>query len=555
MTDLPDGSEPAAAAAPALGRASAMLASGTVVSRILGFISALVLAKTIGIIGTGADAFTLANQLPNAIYAIIAGGLLNAVLVPQIVRARVDSDGGQRFINRLLTVGIVIFAALAVLTTLAAPLLVRLYAESGTEGFDGRAIALATSFAYWCLPQVFFYALYSLLGEVLNARGLFGPFTWAPALNNVIAIAGLVVFGFLFGTPTGLDADRWTAPMIALLAGSATLGIAAQALVLFFFWRRAGLRFRPVFGWRGVGLGRAGKAAAWTFAMILVLQVGGFVETRVASIASGSASIAVLRYAWLIFMLPHSVATVSIATPYFTRMSAHGRDDDLASFRSDLDSSLRRILLIIVFASIGLMVIAFPISAVFAADHSQVEALGTVLIATLVGLVPYSVLFVIQRAFYALEDTRTPFLFQLVQTALFIAGSLVVATFPVDTIAVSLTVVLTIANCVQTFVAALLLRRRIGSLGAGPVIRQVVWFTLAALPAAAAGIGVLLALGWVGPGAYPVSGAVQAVVAMALSGTVMAIVYCAVLAAFRNREFAAIVSPLVRRIRRPGRSR
>lgn len=549
MTD--PANDPGAASAPStIGRASALLASGTFVSRVLGFISALVLAKTIGIIGTGADAFTLANQLPNAIYAIIAGGLLNAVLVPQIVRAGIHSDGGQKFINRLLTLGIVVFGAAALLATLGAPVLVNLYAQSGTEGFSSRELALATAFAYWCLPQVFFYALYSLLGEVLNARGLFGPFTWAPALNNVIAIAGLVVFGLVFGNPTQLGADGWSQPMIALLAGSATVGIAVQALVLGFFWRRAGLHYRPEFGWRGVGLGRAGRTAAWTFGMILVLQVGGLVETKVASLASGQASIAVLRYSWLIFMLPHSVATVSIATPYFTRMSAHAIDGDLASFRADLSSSLRSIMLVIVFASVGLTVLAYPFAAVFASNYSQVQALAGVLIATLVGLVPYSILFVIQRAFYALEDTRTPFLFQLVQTSLFIAGSLVVATFPTSIIAISLSVVLTIANVVQTVVAALALRRRIGGLDAVAVFRQSMWFLLASLPAAAAGLAVLFGLGWVEAGAFPVSGIAQALVSMALCSAAMAIVYAAVLALARNSEWLSVASPIVARLRR-----
>jgi putative peptidoglycan lipid II flippase len=192
-----------------IARASALLASGTLVSRVLGFISGVVLAQTLGSFGTGANTFALANQLPNNIYAIIAGGLLSAVFVPAIVRAGLHDDGGQRFVNRLVTLGIVVFVAAAALATLAAPALVSLYAQTGESGFSDDDLALAVAFAYWCLPQVLFYALYSLLGEVLNARGIFGPFTWAPALNNLVAIAGLVVFGQLFGA----DAGRASADM------------------------------------------------------------------------------------------------------------------------------------------------------------------------------------------------------------------------------------------------------------------------------------------------------------------------------------------------------
>ncbi len=533
-----------------IGRASALLASGTLVSRILGFISALVLAQAIGIVGGGADAFTLANQLPNNIYAIIAGGLLSAVLVPQIVRAGLHADGGAKFINRIVTLGAAVFLGAAIIATICAPLLVRLYAQSGIRGFSGDEIALATAFAYWCLPQILFYALYSLLGEVLNARGVFGPFTWAPALNNVIAIAGLIAFIAMFGgDPAHREAVTWTPPMIALLGGSATVGIAAQAGVLFFFWRRAGLRYRPEFRWRGVGLGRTGKAAAWTFGMILVTQVAGIVETNVASIASGEASIAVLRYAWLIFMLPHSIVTVSIATAYFTRMSAHARDGDLAAVRGDLSSSLRTILLVMVFSAVGLMVLAYPFAALFGSDYGQVQALGQVLLAFLPGLVPFSILFVLQRTFYSLEDTRTPFFIQVAQATIFVAGALIVSRFPVNLIAVGLAVTLTIAGTTQAILAAVLLRRKLGGLNARSVAGQTLWFVIAAVPAVGVGLGILFALGWLGENAFPVSGIVGGVVSMAFSGAGMAFAYCTVLALARNAEFRAISRPVIARLR------
>jgi putative peptidoglycan lipid II flippase len=339
--------------------------------------------------------------------------------------------------------------------------------------------------------------------------------------------------------------------MITLLAGSATLGIAAQAFVLFLFWKRAGLSYRPEFRWRGVGLGRAGRAAAWTFGMILLTQVAGIVETNVSTIASGNASVAVLRYGWLIFMLPHSIVTVSIATAYFTRMSGHARDGNLAAVRRDLASSLRSILLVMVFSAVGLMVLAFPFAALFGSDYPQVQALGTVLLAFLPGLVPFSILFVLQRVFYSLEDTRTPFFIQLVQVVLFVAGALVVATLPHDIIAVGLAATLTVAGTIQAIVAAFVLRRRIGGLDAAPVARQTLWFVLAALPAAAAGLATLYALGWLGRGAFPVSGFLGGAISMAAAGTVMVIVYIGVLAAMRNEELRTAAAPLLRRARRP----
>ena len=271
--------------APSIGRASAALAAGTLVSRVLGFVSAAVLAWAIGPQNPGANAFALANQLPNNIYAIVAAGVLSAVLVPQIVRAGLHADGGQAFVNRLVTLGVVLFVIATAIATLCAPLLVDLYtldagaADSALGG--GRALAIA--FAYWCLPQIFFYAVYSLLGEVLNARQVFGPFTWAPVLNNVVVIVALLVFAAMFGVdPAHQDPASWTQPQILLVAGGATLGIAAQALVLLLFWRRTGLGFRPDFRWRGVGLGGIARAAGWTFGMILVTQLAGIVQSKVA---------------------------------------------------------------------------------------------------------------------------------------------------------------------------------------------------------------------------------------------------------------------------------
>jgi len=543
-----------------IARASALLASGTLVSRILGFISGVVLAQTLGSYGTGANTFALANQLPNNIYAIIAGGLLSAVFVPAIVRASLHDDGGQRFINRLVTLGIVVFVVAAVVATLAAPVLVNLYAQSGERGFSDGDLALAVAFAYWCLPQVLFYALYSLFGEVLNARGIFGPFTWAPALNNVVAIAGLVTFSLLFGTDAGRGtADTWTPSMVALLAGSATLGVAIQAFVLCFFWRRAGLSYRPDFRWRGVGLGAAGKAAAWTFGMILVTQLAGIVQTNVASIAAGpdsdDPSLAVLRYTWLIFMLPHSIAAVSIATAYFTRMSTHARDGQLDEVRADLRTSLLTIGLIMVFASVGLIVLAFPFSALFVNNgFDGIAGMAPVLIAFLVGLVPFSMLHVLRRTFYALEDTRTPFFVTVFQSALFVVGALLVSLLPVPYIALGIALVTTIAGVAQTLLAAVLIRRRLGGFGGRILVSRHLVFFGAAIVAGAVGAGALWLLGGYSDGGWALSSPVFAALSMGATGAIMAALYFAALLLVRNPEAVAFVSPVTRRLRRPPRS-
>jgi putative peptidoglycan lipid II flippase len=538
-----------------LGRASALLASGTIVSRLLGFVSAVVLAQAIGNKGAGADTFAIANQLPNNIYAIIAGGLLSAVLVPQIVKAGLHDDGGQRFINRLITLGLAVFLLAAVAATLAAPWLVDFYSTQSTDGSTGLApdeVALATAFAYWCLPQVLFYAIYSLLGEVLNARKIFGPFTWTPVLNNLVAIAGMAVFIFAFGgDPAHRDASTWTAPMITLLAGSATLGIAVQGLGLFYFWRRAGLSYRPDFHWRGVGLGATGKAAAWVFGMIVVTQLAGIVQSKVATMAAGDddASVSILRYSWLIFMLPHSIAAVSIATAYFTRMSTHAHEGNLDGVRTDFSASTRSIGLIMVFSAVGLVVLAYPFSAVFSTDFDATQDMAYVLIAYLVGLVPFSLLFLIQRTFYSLDNTRTPFFLQVFQSALFVLGALVVSTWDREWIAVGIAAVTALAGSAQAVAAAVVLRRRLGRIDATRILRSYASFLVAAAPAAAVGVALLFALGGTTQGGFAVASWPTAIVSMAVIGIAMALVYIGVLVALRNQELGEIIRPIVRRVR------
>lgn len=537
-----------------IGRASALLASGTIVSRVLGFISAVVLANTLGTLGAAANTFTIANQLPNNIYAIIAGGLLSAVLVPQIVRAGQDADGGETFINRIVTLGTIAFLVIAVVATLLAFPLVHLYAQQQTSGsprgLSAADFALASAFAYWCLPQVFFYALYSLLGEVLNARKVFGPFTWAPVINNVVTIVGLLLFNLLFAQVAHSDSSNWTPGMIALIGGSATLGVAGQAVFLMIFWRRAGLRYRPEFRWRGVGLGRVGRAAFWTFLMILITQLAGIVQSKVATLAGEhNASNAVLRFAWLIFMLPHGIITISIATPYFTRMSGHAHRKDYNALRNDLGSSLRTIGMLLLFACVALIVVANPLSAILSLrEPSAGTALAAVLVAYLVGLLPFSIVFVLQRVFYALEDTRTPFLFQTFQSVLLVSGILISGTLGGASIAFGIAVSTTIADFVLMVVAGVLLRRRIHRLGTGSVARSYLVFLIALLPAAAVGVGLDLALGAFGAG-YAVSGIVPSILSIAAIGTSMALVYFGVLALLRAPELRELAAPALRRLR------
>ncbi|WIE58019.1 DUF6049 family protein [Curtobacterium sp. MCLR17_031] len=533
-----------------LGRASAMLAAGTMLSRILGFAKTFVLAYAIGQTQSpAADAFAVSNQLPNNIYALIAGGLLSAVLIPQIVRAmKQHTDGGTAYVNKIVTLGGSLFIVIAVVATLIAPLLVQVYAQTASgegKGFTPGQIDLAVAFAFWCLPQILFYAMYSLLGEVLNAKQVFGPFTWAPLINNVISIAGLVVFIAMFGgRAANSGVDDWTPLKIAVLAGSATLGVLAQAAFLPFFWRRAGLSFRPDFRWRGVGLKSTGTAAGWLFAMILVTQLAGIVQSRVASLGSGAAGNAVLQNAWLLFMLPHSIITVSIATAYFTRMSHDAERGDLDAVRKNLSLSLRIVGLFTVFASIALMVVAVPFGRMFSNTFDGALSIGAVLLAYMPGLVLFSMLFIIQRVFWAMHDHRTPFLMQCVQSVLFVIGALAVSTLPNEAIGVAIAACTTLAGTAQTIVALVLVRKRLGGIEGPVVTRSHVQFVIAALIAGVVGLLVVNFFGSFSASGFAMADFTGAAITLVLAGAVMAAVYFGALVVAKNGEIGNAVRML-----------
>ncbi|MCW2287327.1 putative peptidoglycan lipid II flippase [Leucobacter luti] len=530
-------------------RASAVMASGTMVSRILGLAKAMLLAYAIGSVGArSADAFAGGNLLPNTVYMILIGGVLNAVLVPQIVRAAQNADGGAGYINKILTL---VTTALVVITGLAmaaAPWIVRITVQDWGE----PQLALATAFAYWCMPQVIFYGVYTVMGEVLNARSVFGPFTWAPVLNNVIAIAGIIVFIVMFGSdPTGqLAVTAWTPTMIAILAGSATLGIIAQALILFVSWRKAGIRFRPDFAWRGVGLGRTAKLATWTLAMVVVMQLGGILTNRIVSIGSGEGpSTSAMQNVWLIFMMPHSVIAVSLATAYFTRLSEWGQTGRMVEFRQDFSASVRQIALVMVYAAVAVFVAAPFIGRVinFGATSEQVDMFAEALMAYAVSLAAYSFLFVVQRAFYALSDTRTPFIFTTIQMVMVILLALLLPlVVEARYIGLGFAMIWSFATILEALIATWLLRRKIGTFGGREILQSTVKYVLAAIPAAGIGLLVTVLL----RNAIGDTNALFAIGLATIVAVVSGLVYAIALRLLRSPELAELTGFVARKLGR-----
>jgi putative peptidoglycan lipid II flippase len=476
-------------------RSSGIMAAGTVVSRLLGFVRISVLAAAIGIRTVG-DTFAVANTVPNIIYILLAGGVLNAVFVPQLVRAMKDRDGGQAYADRLLTLSSLVLAAVTVAATLAAPLIVRIYVGGRLDAED---VALATMFAVWCLPQIFFYGLYTMLGQVLNARGSFGPMMWAPVLNNLVAIAVGIAF-ILTADVDFLDSGSVSAAEVALLAGGTTLGVALQALVLLPVLRRRGFRWRLRFDFRGAGLGKAGNLAKWTLLFVLVNQLAYLVVVRLATSAGKAATLAhetaanYVAYAngYLVLMLPHSIVTVSVVTALLPRMSTASAEGRLGDLRDDISTGWRLTAVVLVPSAVAMLVLGPDLTTVLFSGAGIADArfAGHVVQAFAFGLLPFSMQYLALRAFYAQENTRTPFLVQC-----WIAGINVVLAVAAAAVLPSRWAVVGIAGAYSlTYVIGLaislaVLRRRTQGLDGRRVLR-----TYLRLGVAGAIAGVLAAL-------------------------------------------------------------
>jgi putative peptidoglycan lipid II flippase len=536
------------------------MAAGTALSRVLGFVRAAVLITAVGVTTPAGDAFTLANTVPSALYLLLAGGVLNAVLVPQVVRAIARDEtgrGGAEYIERLVTLGVLLLGAVTAALTLGAPLVVWVFGGGLVgEPLSGAQLALTVAFAQWCLPQVLFYALYALLGQVLNARGSYGPYTWAPVVNNVVGIAGIAVFLAVYGPRDGGGPGAglaWTPAQVALLAGSATLGVVAQALVLLVPLRRLGLRLRPRLGVRGMGLRSAGRAAGWTFAALVVGQVGWVGMTSVASSARvgtavddlGTAGVAAWGTAYLVFMLPHSLVAVSVVTALFTPMSAAALAGDTAAVRASLSGGLRTIGVASVLSVVGVLVLAVPAVVFVVGDGEQGRVVARVLVAMVAGLVPFSAQYLVQRVFYAEEDARTPFLLQCVAVGVWVAGTAASAALlgPADRL-VGVAASMSLGTTVAALLGLALLRRRLGGVDGRRVLRTHVRLVLAGAVAGAVGAGVARLVG-----AGGVETRLEALPVLALVGPVVVAAYLLLLRLLRVEEVAPLLSrlPLGRR--------
>jgi putative peptidoglycan lipid II flippase len=449
-------------------RSSSFMGLGTIISRATGLIRNLLLVAALGT-GLLGDAFNVANTTPNIIYNLLIGGALSAVFVPLIVQSFRQEDGGSAYISRLLSLIASALLFITIAAMLLAPLLISLYAPT----FSGRSRDVTLAFALYCLPQILFYGLYGILGQIANAKEKFGPMMWAPIANNLLVIA---LFSYFISVTDEISLETISDSQIALLGLGSTVGIALQALILIPTLKKSGLKLSFRRDWRGVGLDKAMRLASWAFIFVLISQIGFLITVNLATRAAVLAQEQGIDYgvgytpyanAYLVMLLPHSIVTISIVTALLPGLSKLAFDKKLSEVRDQLSKALRLTAILTIPASLFFFFFAVEIASAifFGISEQSAEYIGRVLAAMSLGLIPLSINLVLIRGLNAFENTK----YQVISNLVINLVALTISTWAflnldVVDITVGLGVALAISYWVGIVCTYYLLRRYSGPL-------------------------------------------------------------------------------------------
>ena len=527
------------------------MAVGTLASRVTGFVRTAILIYALGTHDLG-NSYQLANTVPNAVYNLALGGVLTSVVVPLLVSAaKRDSDRGEAYDQRIFTLGVLALGVITVVATAAAVPIIDLYGH----GIDAPTRHLTVLFAYFFLPQIFFYGVSSLAGAILNARGRFGAPMWTPVINNVVVIViggAFMLFAGLNRTPENISAAQ-----IQLLGIGTTLGIVAQTIALIPSLRRVGFRWRPRFDFRRSEVSEIGRMGGWMFGYVLTTQASFAVTAVVANIAGAKVSqsdpgagYAAYGNAWQLFQLPYAIVGISVITAMLPRMSSHAASRSFGLVRDDFSGAARLASVIVVPAALVLAVLGEPLSeALFGYGSTSVASaryLGEIFAVFSLGLLPYMVFQLQLRVFYAMHDSRTPALIGVAAMAMNIgANVLALAILPPRLVVAGLGVGFGLANLTGAVIAWRVLSRRIGGLDGHAVASSLIRMHLASLAPACFAIAISLMVGVVLP-----TGRLGAFVIIALAGSGGLLLYVMFARALHVSELAGLTETVSARFRR-----
>jgi len=525
------------------------MALGTLASRVTGFLRTAVFGYALGA-ATLADAYNNANTLPNVVYNLALGGILTSVVVPLLVSAaKRDADRGEAYDQRMFTLGALALGGITLVATLAAGPLVELYAAS----VHGSERSVMVVFAYFFIPQIFFYGVSSLAGAILNARGHFAAPMWTPVVNNVVVIA----VGLLFMVTAGLNLSTATISpgQVQLLGIGTTLGIVAQTAALIPALRKVGFRWRPRFDFRKAEVTEIRRMAGWMFGYIATTQVAFLITTRVANEAAVRAhhlhgsGYTDYSYAWLLFQLPYAIVGISVITALLPRMSAHAADHRYGLVSDDFSAGVRLSSVIVVPAAVVLAVLGPPLAEVLlgygSMSFADARYLGEVFAVFSLGLAPYMMFQLLLRVFYALHDSRTPALIGVLTMAVNIAANLTaLAVLPPADVVAGLGAGFGAANLVGAVAGWLVLSRRIGGLDGRRIGISLVKMHVSAIPPVLFAAAVTVMVGAVVP-----AGTLAALIIVALSGSGALLLYVLFAKALGVTELTDLSATVTSRLR------
>ncbi|GAA3082303.1 murein biosynthesis integral membrane protein MurJ [Streptosporangium carneum] len=534
-------------------RAGAIMAAGTLVSRITGLGRTIVLASAIGVAALG-DAYNVAYTIPFVLFDLLMGGVLSSVIVPMIVRARkMDDDGGLTYEQSLLTLVTLILSIVSIVAVLLAEPLIGLYAT----GWSQHTTEVSVTLARFILPQITFFGVGALAGAMLNTRDRFAAPMWAPVLNNLVVIG--VGATYLAISNAGKNIDEVTDSDLMLLGLGTTAGILAQSIVLVISLRRAGFSFRPRLDLRNLKLGELGRSVVWTLLYVGITQIGYVLTTNLA-IKAGEmskeigvpygAGITPYSYAFMLFQLPYGIIAVSMITAVLPRMSRHVADERLDLLREEFSSGVQVVSAALV--PIGLLLavlgptLSLPIFARGAVSTADAIYIGQILQVFGLALVPFSLFQMLLRVFYSLGDTRTPTF--LVLSIVVVNATLSLISFfflPPGYAVVGLALAFAISYTVGAAATWVLAGSRVGGLHGSQVFMGMSRMYCAAIPGGLIALGVL----WLTRGLTDLT-VLSAITILAVGGGCGIALYLVIAHRMRITQVSSIIETVARRAAR-----
>ncbi|MGZ5305163.1 MAG: murein biosynthesis integral membrane protein MurJ [Actinomycetota bacterium] len=391
-------------------RDTALMSVGTTLSRITGLLRVSAQTAAVGVSALG-NTYTTANTTPNIVYELVLGGILTSVFVPVFVEWLQKHGREEAWLvaDRVLTLALVVLAAVAVLGAIFAPQIIRLFLSASDATDKEAQIALGAFFLRWFMPQIVFYGVGAVATGLLQAERRFAAPMFAPILNNLSVIATFGVYALLLGNGTA-SVEGITFAEKTILAAGTTFGVAAMTLALWPSLRRLGFRWHLRFDWNHPAVRRLGKLALWVVVYVAANQLA-YIAVIVFT-GKFPHGYQVYASAFILFQLPHAIVAVSIFTALLPPMSSRWADRDLDGLRTLFSHGTRDTLVVIVPAALGYVALAFPIVRLLLqhgrAQPVAVEDIARTLQAFAVGLPFFSAFQLLTRTFYAMQDTKTP---------------------------------------------------------------------------------------------------------------------------------------------------